>query len=359
MRVLRSPLLLIAILAAAAVFAISLRERTDLAEASKDGVAMDTFVSLSIYAPREEVGEGELSKCLDDSFAILAELDSQMSITDPSSALSALNASRAGESSILPKELYDAIESAREMAEITGGAYDPTIGGVTVLWRYGDDGFKVPERAALDRMLQCVGPEMISLVPPRKAALAKNGVKIDLGGIAKGFASSTILKMLRERGVTNALINLGGNVALIGGRPTGGPWMIGVQDPARERGVPICAVAAEDTSVITAGVYERVFEADGVTYTHIYDPKTGMPISGDLRSVTVVCDDPTAGDALSTAFMVLGLDASSELLRTLPDVEAIFIREAPDGTVEIAATNGLSGAIDMMTGAKIRYIEVH
>lgn len=356
-----SPYLLVFIICVAgAIWAISGRKNVELITVSKDGVAMDTFISISASAPAEMMSEDDIKKCIDDAFDLIDELDSQMSLTDPSSALSALNASKAGEAAVLPKELYGAIESAKEMSEITGGAYDPTIGSITVLWRYGDDGFRVPERSALERTLSNVGHDMISLVPPRSAAITKNGVKIDLGGIAKGYASAMITKLMRERGVTNALINLGGNVAVIGERPAGGPWRIGVQDPASDRGVPLCAVEAVNTSVITAGVYERVFEVDGVTYTHIYDPSDGMPISGDLKSATVVCDDPIAGDALSTAFMVLGKDRSIELIRSLPDVEAIFITRSPSGMMEITATDGLSSMIGKVSkGAKLAFVEAH
>jgi thiamine biosynthesis lipoprotein len=156
-----------------------------------------------------------------------------------------------------------------------------------------------------------------------------------------------VAALLQERGIVSAMINLGGNVVAIGGRADGTAWRIGIQDPSKPHGTPLCALRVHNMSVITAGVYERTWEAGGATYTHIFDPWTGVPISGDLQSVTVVADDAVAGDALSTAFMVTGPALAADLLRILPGVDAVFVSgEGP--AFDVLATEGLRNSIELL-----------
>ena len=160
---------------------------------------------------------------------------------------------------------------------------------------------------------------------------------------------------LKSEGVTSALIDLGGNVVVFGGRAERGErersqWNIGIQYPSEPRGTPICTLKIHDGSVITAGVYERYWEADGIRYTHILDPSDGRPIEGPLKSVTIVSNDPAQGDALSTAFMVMGEYRSLELLQLIPGCDAVFISEDENGEYRILATEGLRGSLTPMPG---------
>lgn len=320
--------------------------------ATRDGVAMDTLVRLTVNAPKSSASQGDLDALLDEAINLIDALDKKISMYDPDSDLSRLNSSPAGKPVSVDRDLFWALESAREMAEITDGAYDPTIGAVTALWRDGRGGFKVPSERELARVLPLVGHANLKLSAQGEATLAKKGVRIDLGGIGKGFASQAVAELFRSRGIRSALIDLGGNVVVVGGRADGKPWRIGIQDPAKARGTPLVAIEVYNSSVITAGVYERKWEAGGTEYTHIFDPATGVPISGDLESVTVVTDDPTAGDALSTAFMVMGAASALDLLRILPGVEAVFVskKNGADADREILATSGLRDSLELSDG---------
>lgn len=355
-RVLRSALVvLVGIAVVAAV--VGMRGGDGRRSASGDSVAMDTFISVAISS--STMSDRELASALDDSFRILSDLDRAMSLSGEHAELKRVNGAVPGEPVRVTEDLYRAVESALDMADITGGAYDPTVGAVTLLWR-GEDGseFNVPSSRDLARAVELVGAENATLSMPPAIALAKRGVRLDLGGIGKGYAAARLIAMLTERGVDSAVLSLGGNIATIGERPSGGAWRIGVQDPARDRGETIAVVNVVGRSVITAGVYERHWEADGESYTHIYDPRTGMPVSGDLLSVTVVADDPIAGDALSTAFMVLGEQRSIELLRRLPAVEAIFISQQ-GGSHRITATAGLKDVMEIARrGVSVSFIDV-
>ncbi len=155
----------------------------------------------------------------------------------------------------------------------------------------------------------------------------------------RGYAGARLAERLREQGVTSALLNLGGNVQTVGGKPDGSPWSVGVQDPASEQVDNLLAIQVVDQAVVTSGSYQRYFQQDGQTYWHILDPKTAAPARTGLASVTVVGPDGTVCDGLATALFVLGEEAGIELWRAHSelDVQVIWVRE--DGSV--ALTEGL------------------
>jgi thiamine biosynthesis lipoprotein len=242
------------------------------------------------------------------------------------------------------------VSASVAISRLTGGAFDPTIGPVTALWRIGDaqnPRLRLPDDGEIEAALSLVGADMVTVSPDDRVYLAKAGMKIDLGGIAKGFVSAEIGDFLTASGIGSALIDLGGNVVAVGNRPNGTPWRIGIQHPYRPRGEPICSIEVSGVSVITAGVYERYVEIDGKRYPHIFDPRTGRPVEGDLLSATVVSDDPTTADALSTAFMAMGLEKSKELLESLPGTEAVFVSRGTGEEPELYATAGIKGLARM------------
>ena len=151
---------------------------------------------------------------------------------------------------------------------------------------------------------------------------------MDLGAVAKGYIADRLAAVLRDNGVTSALINLGGNIYALGDKD-GADWKIGIQSP-RDGTALAATVRVQNKSVVTSGIYERGFEQDGVWYHHILDPKTGRPVQNGLASVTIVSDSSAEGDALATACFVLGEEKGIELIRRMPGVQALFIRE--DGT---------------------------
>ena len=166
-----------------------------------------------------------------------------------------------------------------------------------------------------------------------------NGAQLDLGGIAKGYAAGRVRTILREAGVTSAIISLGGNVAAVGKKPDGSAWTVGLQDPDRPEAY-FGTVSIEDACVVTSGAYQRYFEENGVCYHHILDPHTGCPAESGLKSVSVVAQDDTLADALSTALFVMGLDAGAEFQKSSGlSFEAVFVTD--DNTVWI--TPGLAG----------------
>ena len=209
-------------------------------------------------------------------------------------------------------ETAEIIGMSLQVAKETNGLFDITIGAVSCLWDF-TAGVKPSDRD-IAKALSFVGYEGLQ-VSGTKVRKAHGGMKIDLGGIAKGYIADDLVSLLRDRGCESALLNLGGNVYVLGRKPDGSPWVIGVQDPNGSEEDLLATRETVDESVVTSGLYERYFVRDGVRYGHILDPRTGYPVKSDIASVSVVSADSLQGDWLSTYLFLLGRDAALHELR--------------------------------------------
>lgn len=283
--------------------------------------AMDTFMELKLYG-----GEDVLKQAED----LIAELESAFSVTDENSDVSALNRNGSGKVSASTFEL---LQSALALCERTEGALDITVYPAVRAWGFTTGEYRVPDEAELKELLPLVNYRAVRLEADGTVALSKN-MQIDLGSVAKGYTGNRLAELLRENGVTSAILNLGGNVQTVGTKPDGTPWNVAVLDPLGNGYAGSVTVA--DKAVITSGGYQRFFERDGKTYHHIIDPATGRPAENGFLSVTVVAKDGLLCDALSTALFVMGPEKAAEFWRTSDDFDALFI--TPD---EIIVTEGL------------------
>lgn len=168
-------------------------------------------------------------------------------------------------------------------------------------------------------------------------------MKIDLGGIAKGYTADVITDILKENGVEHALVDLGGNIYALGNNPEGRPWKIGVQNPFDSRGKIVGYVPVENKSVVTSGIYERYIEKDGKKYHHILNPFTGYPYDNELAGITIISDKSIDGDALSTSVFSKGLEGGMKFIEKLPNIEAVFVTK--DNKVYI--TSGLKNTFKL------------
>ena len=199
------------------------------------------------------------------------------------------------------------------------------------------DAPRVPSQEEIDALLPLVGGEHVHM---DDAVMLDAGCAVDLGGIAKGYASQQVADILRAHGITSAVVSLGGNVYVCGSKPDGTPWNVGIQDPAGSGYAAM--VSLTDRFAVTSGGYQRYFEAeDGTVYRHILDPRTGRPADSDLLSVTIISDDGTAADAYSTALYVMGEQEAVSFWRAHGGFELILI--TADG--RLLYTPGLSDAI--------------
>ena len=305
---------------------------------SQSFFAMDTVMLISLVDGTEE----DLTAAVQRVNA----LDAMLSRTREDSALSKVNAAAgSGTLTFVPDELYEVVSDSLALAERTGGAFHPAIGPLTDLWGFSSDDPAVPSDDAISSTLPKTDWHAISLTQTPDGSgilLQQAGMSLDLGGIGKGYAAHQLVQLLQQRGVTSALLSLGGNITAMGTKKDGSSWSVAVQDPQQENAY-LCIFPLQDQTASTSGSYERFFEENGIRYSHILDPDTGYPVTNDLLSVTVVCSDPVAADALSTALFVMGEEQALEFWRTSDDFECILV--AKDGTISI--TEGLMDGLQM------------
>lgn len=286
-------------------------------ESSADLFAMDTYMSLKAYG---ENGETALQKASDK----IKALEAMLSVTNEESEIFALNNANGDQISISPDTSF-LIKRSLEINEDVNGAFDITLYPVSKEWGFTTGSYKVPSQARIDELLAHVGSENIILDTEGNYVSLTNGANIDLGGIAKGYAGSCAADIIKSEGVTSALLNMGGNVKTIGTKPDGSSWKVGIQDPNDSTKL-VGTVEVADKAVVTSGGYERYFEDEkGNIYWHILDPTTGYPVKTDILSVTVIGNNGTTCDALSTSLFVMGTEKSTAYLKAHSDYNAVIV----------------------------------
>lgn len=282
---------------------------------------MDTFVTTTIHGPKsKEVGPQLLS--------LMRSIEKTVSRHVEGSDIFNLN-QKAGIAPVIVEEYtMEILLLAKEYGEITNGSFDITISPLLSLWGFGEEEQRVPKKEEILSLLPLVDYSLLELDEEAMTAfLSKEGMAVDLGGIAKGYIVDRGIEFLQLRGIENALISAGGDISVIGQRLGGGPWRIGIRDPFGSPDEHLGLILKlTDSSVDTSGSYERYFEEDGILYHHILHPSTGLPARG-VVSATVVAETSAVADILSTALFVLGLEKGSELIRSLPSLEALIIAE--------------------------------
>ncbi len=288
---------------------------------SDTGFYFDTDCTITLY----NIDKKKAEKLIADSFTLFDTYEKMLSKTVKGSDIEKINSAK-GESVEVSDETIKIITTGIEMGNLSGGAFDITIGQLTDLWDFGGDHPKVPTKQEIDAAMSTVDYRQIK-IEGNKVTLLQAGAKLDVGGLAKGYISDRIVDFLVENGVTQGIVNLGGNVVTIGEKDDGVPWRVGINRPYSDRSEVIGTVPAKDKCVITSGIYERYFIVDGVQYHHIIDPTTGYPVENDLESVTIVGERGTSMecDAYSTICLLLGTEKSFQLLEQIPEVEALFL----------------------------------
>ena len=304
--------------------------------------SMDTVMTLTAYGSHR-------AEALGKAQAEIERLDAALSIGNPDSEISRLNEQGSAQ---LSQDTYGLFLRAMELSQDTGGLFDATVFPLVRLWGFYDKAYHVPTQEELARSMALVGSGRVSHDNATRTVTLDAGQSIDLGAIGKGYASQRVTELMKQSGVTSAMLSLGGNIQCLGSKPDGSPWNIGIRDPWSDAGALYCAVKVRDKAVITSGGYERFFVMDGKTYLHILDPRTGYPAESGLSSVSIITPDGILGDGLSTALYIMGLDKASDYWRAhRQDFEAVFITD--DGS--LYATIGLKDSITSQH--PITYIE--
>lgn len=276
------------------------------------------------------------------------EINDRMSAFKPDSDISKINSNSGKGFADIHEDTFKLLARSIEFSQITSGAFDITIRPLVQLWGIGKKNNFIPSEAETENAKKLVNFKDIVLDYANCRAMLMNPNQcIDLGGIAKGFAADEVKRILVERNVDSAIINLGGNIITIGNRPDGSPWQIGIQNPLSSRGVYVGILELSDKTVVTSGSNERFFIKDGIRYHHILDPRTGKPANPSILSVTAVTSCSMDADAITTALFILGTEAITAIRSKLSDsvgFESVFITK----DLEIILSEGLKESFKVL-----------
>lgn len=299
--------------------------------------AMDTYMTLAAYGDNAD-------EALTAASREINRLEATLSRTIDTSDISRLNA---GESVVVQPETRALLERALTLSDETGGTFDMTVAPLVALWGITSDAPRVPSQEEIDALLPLVGGAHVHM---DDAVTLDAGCAVDLGGIAKGYASDRLADIFAQYGVDSALVSLGGNVYARGAKPGGAAWSVAVQHPEQEGYAAMLSLA--DAFAVTSGGYQRYFTGpDGTVYQHILNPKTGWPVQGDLLSVTIVADNGTMADAYSTALYVMGQEAAQDFWRQNGGFDMVLITK--DG--QVLYTPGLADKLTETEGSGYAY----
>lgn len=301
---------------------------------SMDNYYLDTTCNITVYSTDKDGGldEGIANKAIDSAYELCAQLDKTISKTTKVSDIARLN-DAAGEWVEVSDYTVELLQAGLDYSAKSGGIFDITIGRLTNLWDFHAEEPVVPDEADLQDAVNHVDYSCVQ-IDGNKVRLTDPEACIDLGGIAKGYIGDKMVENLENNGVTSAIVNLGGNIICIGGKPDGDAFNIGVEAPFSDRTDIVGSIGVKDKTLVTSGVYERMFEKNGTIYHHILDVKTGYPKKSDLDSVTIVADKGHSMncDAMSTICLLKGYKEAREFIESIDGVEAVFVMQ--DGSIE-------------------------
>lgn len=279
---------------------------------------LHTVVQLSIYHEDQEA-------VMDEAVDYIKEMEKLLSTNLEGSDVYRINHG-AGKAVKVDERTLEVIQEALEISRESEGSFDISIGAVSNLWKIGDEDARKPSDEEIKAAQPFINYKDITVDEQAQTVTIKEGMTLELGGISKGFIADKVRELFASEGITTAIINLGGNVVVMGDSPSSKDgWNVGVQDPDQVRGATVGSVPGSHDSIVTSGIYERYIEVDGVRYHHILDPKTGYPVENTISGVTVFTKSSMQGDGLSTTLFLLGVDKGLDFVNQLDGVEAVFI----------------------------------
>lgn len=297
---------------------------------TKQGVYFDTLISVTLY-DNSDTAEA----CLDGCFDIADECEKLFSKSIETSDVSKINNSN-GTPVTVSKETIDVIKQSTKYSDLSDGKFSIVCGSLTSLWNISEESPYIPNEAEIKEALKHVGDDKLSYDDNSlTVTLLDPLARVDLGAVAKGYIADRMQEYLLDNGINNGIIALGGNLLLLGEKPTkssgksmSSPYNIGIQKPFAKGGANvITSIEVSDTSVVTSGNYQRFFMKDGILYHHIIDLTTGYPADSRLNSVTVICPSSVDADMLSTICFLLGEEKGVELIESLDNTGAIIISD--------------------------------
>ncbi len=289
--------------------------------AGKTRFMMHTVVEIKVQGINAD-------KAVEDCFYEMDRVNNLLNNYNPESDISRINRNAGFASVKVQKDTIKALELALKYADITGGAFDLTIGPLLKLWGFASEkagtGVGIIDPDRINAAMKLVNYKALYLTNDGcEAGLEKKGMYIDAGAFSKGFVADCAMKVIKKYGIKNGLIAAGGTVLAIGKNPGGGAWRVGVRHPEKADKF-LTVVSLENQAISTSGDYERFYEKNGKKYTHIIDPRTGTPVA-TVRCVSVIADSAAVSDILSTALFVLGPDRALQVVNSIEFVEAMIV----------------------------------
>ncbi len=283
--------------------------------------AMDTIMTLTAYGKNREAG-------LQAAEGVIQSMNAALDPELPTSTIYAINHAN-GQNVVVSGQVAKMLSSAMTVYNQSGGALDPTIYPLVKLWGFVDGKYYLPsdEEISAEMLKMCFDQMVLTSFPSSGAYSVSlpSGAQLSLGAVAKGCASENAIDAMRQAGVTSGIISLGGNVQTLGLKPDGSRWTVAIQDPNNPASY-LGVVSVGETAVVTSGSYQRYFKAsNGRTYHHILNPQTGYSVTNSLLSVTILCEDGTMADCLSTAMFVLGENKALNYWRSYGGFEMILV----------------------------------
>ena len=294
---------------------------------------MGTFIDLVVHHQNGE-------QLIKDAYIQLKDYATRFTVNQADSELMRVNLNAGIAPIVVAPDLFELIKLGKHYSEDVSTPFNIAIGPLVKTWRIGFQEATVPSQEVINEKLALVDPTQIILNEQELSVfLSQKGMEIDLGSIAKGYFADQVMQRLTEAGVDNGYISLGGNVLTIGHSPNNpnNAWNVGIQNPLSQRGDVIRIVPLQGMSMVTSGINERFFESNGQRYHHLLDGKTGMPISTDIASLTIVSKKSVDGEIWSTAGFLPSTSQSISYLNTIEGIEAIAV--SIDG--DVLTTNGL------------------
>ena len=316
---LKTKLLTVALVIFTLINVTACNRSVDKKPVTKTNFMLNTLIKIQAFGPNA-------SEAIDKAFNRIADIEKKMTVKAESSEVIEIN-KRAGEGFYtVSSDTFFVIKKSLQYAKLSKGKFDITVGPLVKLWGIGTEEARVPITSEINETLPLVDYRQVELNEDENGVfLKKHGMAIDLGGIAKGYAADEVVKILRQNGVESGIADLGGNIFVLGSKPDGKPWKIGLQNPFDTRGSIFAIVEVTDKTLVTSGPYERFFKKNEKMYHHILDTYSGFPVENGLMGVTIVSDVSIDADALSTAVFSLGLEDGMKFVEEQKHIDAVFI----------------------------------